>query len=145
MSSEGGAGARSEEWRGEVFTVVVAGLRQLRWGIVVRAADEGDARAIVESRGHQVRLIRRGQTAGPAATKLTLGACVDCGYSLLRLPVGADGAVMCPECGTINAPTAPLERRLQIIKQRRSRLRLLSYGWAAIFALLVLLIALLRG
>lgn len=140
MTDAAASAAREDEnWRGGLFTVVVAGPGKLRWGIVVRAADAASARANVEARGHKAIAVRHGAGKGPPATRLTLGACIRCGYTLARLPAGAAGEVMCPECGVINVPKAPLEARTADLKNRRLRIRLWVYGFAAALLLLLVL------
>lgn len=127
-------------WKGDLFTVVIAGPGQLRWGIIVRAEDEPSALAMVEARGHQVFAVRKGTEKGQAATKLTLGNCIACKYSLADLPAGNAGEVMCPECGLVNLPTAPLEARMGVLLRRRTRMRLWLYGWLGLFAVIIILL-----
>jgi hypothetical protein len=126
---------------GELFTVVVAGPGTLRWGVEVRAADEPGAKERVEGRGHRVLEVRRGPTPGAAATRLVLGVCIRCGYSLLRLPAGAGGEVMCPEYGVIHGPTAPLEVRREKLGHRARHVRILTYLLLALLGTLVLVAA----
>jgi hypothetical protein len=106
---------------GELFTVVVRHNEKIRWGVVVRAADEGAARALVEAQGHTVEVVRPGMAAGGPGS--VLGGCERCGYSLVRLPRGAAGEVMCPECGMINVPGAAIEARRQVLRARMKRVR----------------------
>jgi phage FluMu protein Com len=137
-----GPGEHGSSAAGEVFTVVVAGPGRLRWGVVVRASGEEEARASAERRGHQVLAVRAGATPGAAATRV-LGACIRCGYSLARLPAGAAGEVMCPECGIINVPTAPLEARLGVLQRQRRLLRLVTYALVGALVMIVVVAVLL--
>jgi predicted nucleic acid-binding Zn ribbon protein len=123
---------------GELFTVVVRGPGKSRWGIVVRAPDEAAARASVDARGHTVDAVRpRGRHA--EMPRLVLGGCVRCGYSLARLPGGAAGEVMCPECGVINVPGAEMEERREVLQARRKRARVTRVLFYMLVALVVLM------
>lgn len=118
-----------------LFTVVVAGPGKIRWGVVVRAADEAAAAGNVESRGHAVLSVRAG-LARPPHERFPRSTCIRCGYSLVDLPAGAASEIMCPECGVINVPDATPER---VVRQRirTRRMRWWLWGALAMFLLLV--------
>lgn len=96
-------------------------------GVIVRAANEDEARALVEARGHVVVGVRvfgdAADDSGSSPIK-----CVLCGYDLTRLPVSKARNVQCPECGSVNLPigekSEKAERRLARVRTR-SRVLLL--------------------
>lgn len=98
------------------------------YGIVVRAANEDEARTRVEARGHAVVGVRAyGGGADDSLGSLPI-KCVLCGYDLTRLPAGKARNVQCPECGSANLPigekSEKAERRLARVRMR-SRVLLL--------------------
>lgn len=101
----------------------------MRWGIVLRATDADAARAMAAARGHRVLDVCEGQRRAEIPKPGVPGACIRCGYTLLQIPVGAAGEVMCPECGVVNLPTTPLEELHDpvIRRSRRTSLFMLAF------------------
>lgn len=121
-------GEPERELRDPVFTVRVAAPGQVVHGIVVRAANEEEAKARVEARGHVVVGVRVYGAGADDSLGSSPIKCVLCGYDLTRLPAGKARNVQCPECGSVNLPigekSEKAEHRLARVRMR-SRVLLL--------------------
>ncbi|HVU63634.1 MAG TPA: hypothetical protein VHC70_06645 [Phycisphaerales bacterium] len=124
-----------------LFQVTVSGPGGAMWKILVRAVDAESAAGAVRARGHQVVGVRLAEKprSRPATPPLS---CVNCGYSLLNLPAGDAGEVMCPECGRINTPDLPASASTfaEFKRQRREYKRPVGCTVFSLFLLIAVVI-----
>lgn len=105
-----------------LYKVTVAISNGRSWNVLVRAVDEESAAGAVRARGHHVVGVAVGEMPRPSAGTPRI-SCVNCGYLLKKLPVGAAGETLCPECGVVNTPLAGSDSVWEEIKATRAELK----------------------
>jgi hypothetical protein len=118
-----------DELVSNLYEVSVRGPAQVgSWRVLVRAVDAESAAGAVRARGHEVIGVRAGEKPKARTGGVPRVSCVNCGYSLTKLPTGEAGEVQCPECGVINTPITSADTVWDELKAQRRATRRVGIG-----------------